>query len=74
MEEITKEWPVEFLVPVEQTELFHPDLIGIPMVTREEYDAPNSSKKKNKEEVQELNSASEETLHQIHLKGEEVTK
>jgi hypothetical protein len=58
MEEITKEWPAEFLVPVEQTELSDPDLIGSLVVTREEYDAPNNSWKKKKEEVHELNIAS----------------
>jgi hypothetical protein len=61
MEEITKEWPAEFLVPVDQAELSDVDLIGSPMVTFKEYDAPNSSKRKNKEEVQEMNSASKET-------------
>jgi hypothetical protein len=61
MEEITKEWLVEFLVPIEQTELSNPDIIGSPMVTLEEYDGPNSSKKKKKEEVQEINNALEET-------------
>jgi uncharacterized protein YsxB (DUF464 family) len=61
MEEITKEYPEEFLVPVEQTELSDPDLIGSPVVTHKEYDAPNNNKKKKKEEVQEIHSASEET-------------
>jgi hypothetical protein len=62
MEEITKEWSAEFLVPVEQTELSNPDIIGSPVVTREEYDGPSSTKKKKKkEEVQEINNASEET-------------
>jgi hypothetical protein len=61
MEEITKEWPTEFLVPVEQTELSNPDIIGSPVVTREEYDGPSNNKKKKKEEVQEINNASEET-------------
>jgi hypothetical protein len=52
MEEITKEWPVEFLVPVGDAELSDPDLIGSPMVTRTEYDGPsNAKKKKKKEEV-----------------------
>jgi hypothetical protein len=51
MEEITKEWPTKFLVPVEQTELSDPALIRSPMVTREEYDGPSSNKKKKKEEV-----------------------
>jgi hypothetical protein len=60
IEEITKEWPTEFLVPVKQTKLYDPDLIKILVVTREEYDAPSSSRKKNKEEVQELSSESKE--------------
>jgi hypothetical protein len=33
MEEITKEWTVEFLVPFEQTELSDPELIGSSVVT-----------------------------------------
>jgi hypothetical protein len=61
MEEINKEWPVEFLIPVDQVELSDPNLIDSPMVTREEYDAPISSRRKKKEEVQELNNASKET-------------
>jgi hypothetical protein len=52
MEEITKEWSVEFLVLVGDAELSDPDLIGSPMVTRTEYDGPSSAnKKKKKEEV-----------------------
>ena len=61
MEEITKEWPVEFLIPVDQAELSDPDLIGSPMVTREEYDEPSSSRRKKKEEVQKMNNASKKT-------------
>jgi hypothetical protein len=61
MEEITREWPTDRLVPVDQAELSDPDLIGSPLVTREEYDAPNSSRRKKKEELQKLNNASEET-------------
>jgi hypothetical protein len=61
MEEITKEWPVEFLIPVEQIELYEPNLIGSPVVTREEHSTPNNNKKKKKEEVHELSSASKET-------------
>jgi hypothetical protein len=59
IEEIIKEWPAEFLVPVNQAELSDPDLIRSPVVTQEEYDAPTSSKKKKKEEVQELKNASD---------------
>jgi hypothetical protein len=50
MEEITKEWPAEFLVSIEQTKLSDPDLIGSLVVTQEEYDGPCSSKKKKKKE------------------------
>jgi hypothetical protein len=46
MEEITKEWPAKFLVPVEHIKLSDPDLIGSFVVTCEEYDAPSSSRKK----------------------------
>jgi hypothetical protein len=67
MEEITKEWLVEFLVPMEDTDLSIPNIIESPLVTQNEYDAPSSTKrKKKKEEVQDIdseekNSASEET-------------
>jgi hypothetical protein len=63
MEEITKEWPAEFLILVGDAEISNPDIIEIPLVTREEYDGPSSArKKKKKEEVQEINSASEKTM------------
>jgi hypothetical protein len=61
MEEITKEWLVEFLIPVNRVVLSDPDLIGSPLVTHEEYDAPSSSRRKKMKEIQELNIASEET-------------
>jgi hypothetical protein len=61
MEKITKECPIDLLIPFEQVELSDPDLIGSPVVTREEYDSPSSSRRKNKEEVQDLNNASKET-------------
>jgi hypothetical protein len=61
MEEVTKEWLVDFLLPVGYAELSNPNLIGSPMVTRTEYDGPSSAKKKKKkEEVQDIDSASEE--------------
>jgi hypothetical protein len=37
MQDITKEWSVEFLVPFEDAELSNPDIIGIPLVTRVEH-------------------------------------
>jgi hypothetical protein len=61
MEEITKECPVELVVPVDQAEISDHDLIRSPLVTCEEYDEPNSSRKKKKEDVQEIKNASEET-------------
>jgi hypothetical protein len=60
MEEITKEWRDEFLVPVEKTEFSNLDIIESPMVNREEDDGPGNSKMKKKEVVQEINSLSEE--------------
>jgi hypothetical protein len=68
MEEITKEWPIDFLVPVEQKELSDPDVIRSPLVTQTKYDSPSSAKiKKKKEEVQDIdseenNNALEETV------------
>jgi hypothetical protein len=50
MEEITKEWPAEFFVPVGDAELFNPDIIGSPLFTRTEYDGSRSAKKKKKKE------------------------
>ena len=44
-----------------QAELSNPNLIGIPLVTHEDYDVPNNRRRKKKEEVQKLNNASEET-------------
>jgi hypothetical protein len=50
MEEITKEWPSEFLVPIKQTELSNPDIIGSPLVTWTEYDKTRNINRKNKKE------------------------
>jgi hypothetical protein len=61
LEEITKEWPIEFLIPVAKEELSNPNLIGSPIVTHEEYNAPSSSRRKKNEDVQKLSSASKET-------------
>jgi hypothetical protein len=67
MEEITKEWPEKFLVPDEDAELFDPDIIGSPLVTRVEHDGNTSAKKKKKKEevqnieINEEDSASEES-------------
>jgi hypothetical protein len=50
MEEITKEWSLEFLVPLEDAELSDPDIIGSSLVTWVEHDGKTSAKKKKKKE------------------------
>jgi hypothetical protein len=76
MEEITKEWPEQMLVPVNHTELSGPDLIGSLVVTHEEYNAPNNSRKKKKEDVHEIHITSEETASDSPSEGgdDEVDK
>jgi hypothetical protein len=61
LEEITKEWPAELLIPVDPTELFNPKLIESLVITHEGHDTPGTSRRKKIEEVQQLSSASEET-------------
>jgi hypothetical protein len=41
---------MEFLVPIDTVELYDPDIIGIPLVTRVEHDEQTSMKKKKKKE------------------------
>jgi hypothetical protein len=61
MEEITKEWPAEFLVLVDVAELSDPDIIGSPLVIRVEHDGQDSAKKnKKKEEVQNIETDEED--------------
>jgi hypothetical protein len=50
MEEITKEWMIEFLVPVDDAEISDPDIIGSTLVTWVEHDGQNSVNKKKKKE------------------------
>jgi hypothetical protein len=45
MEQITKEWPEEFLVLVVDVELYDTDTIGSPIVTRVEHVRQNSGMK-----------------------------
>jgi hypothetical protein len=75
MEDITKEWPIEFLVLVDDAEISDPDIIGSPLVTRVEYGGQISTKKKNKkEEVQNIetdeeDNTSEESRHDLPTGG-----
>jgi hypothetical protein len=62
MEEITKEWSEEFIVPIDDAELSDPDIIGIPLVTWVEYARKSNAKKnKKKEEVQNIETDEEDT-------------
>jgi hypothetical protein len=56
--------------------LSDPNLIGSPIVTREEYNAPSSSRRKKNKYVQELRNASEETTLDSPSRrgGDEVDK
>jgi hypothetical protein len=66
MEEITKEWPAEFLVPVRDAELSNPDIIESPLVTRIEYDGSRSvKKKKKKEEVQDIDNEEKDNASEV---------
>jgi hypothetical protein len=58
MEEITKEWPIEFLVLVEDEKLSDLDIIESPLVTRVEHDG--KKKRKIKEDVQNIESDEED--------------
>jgi hypothetical protein len=60
MEQITKEWLEEFLVPIDDAELFNTNLIGILLVNRVEYARKYSVKKKMKKvEVQNIETDEE---------------
>jgi hypothetical protein len=66
MEQIIKEWPKAFLVPVVDAELSDTDTIGSPMITRVEHVGQPSGTKKQRErkkkvEVQDIESDEEET-------------
>jgi hypothetical protein len=61
MEEITKEWPAEFLVPWKMQNSLTPTSSEVPLVTRVEHDGQTSmKKKKKKEEVQNIETDEED--------------
>jgi hypothetical protein len=61
MEQITKEWMEEFLVPIADVELSDADIIGSPLVTQVEHVGQTSTKKKKKkEEVQDVETDEED--------------
>jgi hypothetical protein len=65
MEQIIKDWPEAFLVPISDVDLSDTDTIGSPMVTRAEHVGQSGGTKKQKEhkkqiEVQDIESDEEE--------------
>jgi len=48
MEQITKEWSEEFLVPIADEKLFEYDIIGSPLVNRVEHVGQSNGTKKKK--------------------------
>jgi hypothetical protein len=61
LEEITKDWSVELLIPADLAEMLYLELINNPETTHEVKDTPGPSRRKKIKEVQNLSSASEET-------------
>jgi hypothetical protein len=60
MEEITKDWSRDLLIPVDPAEMSDPEL-DILETTHKEQDTPGTSRRKKTEEVQDLSSASGKT-------------
>jgi hypothetical protein len=61
LEEITKDWSAELLIPTNPVEMSDLELISIPETTHEEKDTLGPSTRKKTKEIQNLSSASEET-------------
>jgi hypothetical protein len=76
LEEITKDWSAELLIPADPAEMSDPELIGSSEATHEEHDTPGTNRRKKTEEVQNLSSASEETASESPGRGgdDEVDK
>jgi hypothetical protein len=58
LEEITKDWSVELLIPADPTEMYDLELIGSSEASHEKHDTHGTSRRKKTEEVQNLSSAS----------------
>jgi hypothetical protein len=59
LEEITKDWSVELLIPANPSKMSDPKLIGSPETTHEEKDTPGPNRRKKAKEVQNVSNASE---------------
>jgi hypothetical protein len=70
MQQITKEWSEEFLVPIVDVEISDTDTIGSPMVTWFEHVGQSSGKKKKKkEEVHDLETDEEDNASEKNGSG-----
>jgi hypothetical protein len=72
IEEITKEWPAEFLIPVEDAKTSDLDIIRSPLVTHVEHDGKKKNKRKediHNIESDEEDSASKEIGHESPTGG-----
>ena len=58
LEDITKEWSVDLLIPIDLAEISDPK-IDSSEAAHKEHDTPRPSRRKKTEEVQDLSSASE---------------
>jgi hypothetical protein len=61
LEEITKDWSTELLIPTDPSKMSDPELIDSPETTHEAKDLPGTNRRKKTEEFQNLSSASEGT-------------
>jgi carbamoylphosphate synthase large subunit len=71
MEQITKEWPKEFLVHVVDAKLSDTNTIGNPIVTQVEHfkHSSGTKKKKKQEEVQDIESNKEDNVSEDNGSG-----
>jgi hypothetical protein len=73
MEQIMKEWSMEFLVLVEDVELSNLDVIGSPLVTQFEHAVNTSAKKKNKKEYfQNIETDEEDNISEESRPGSPI--
>jgi hypothetical protein len=68
LDEITKDWSAELLIPTEPVEMSDPELDSSE-TTHKEHDTPGTSRRKNIAEVQDLSSASEKTASVFPCQG-----
>jgi hypothetical protein len=68
LEEITKEWSANFLIPIDPTEMFDHELDSLE-AAHIDHDTPETSRRKKTEEVQDLSNTSEKTASASPSRG-----